>query len=259
MPLSRCFSTSRHLTLSVGERVRSLVEMRKSGTLTSVSMYATKEADAPLFGSIMPYVTLDDGCPVFGLYKNERHQANLKEFNKASLVVHPLTPPNINPTNFAIPRANITGLVEQLEDAELFGVDKTFRNRHPGSSDVIDQFLWYRLKPSEIIFASDGYSVSKTISFKDYATANIDPVVVGSPALLKELNGQYLGNVARLCETHGGRGVDEVFVFGVDKFGFDAMGWAKNDDSWQAYRFSFSSKQKDIQQCEDTLKDLLCE
>lgn len=47
------------------------------------------ENQMPLFGSIMPYVTLDSipGCPVIALNVAETHFDHLQEFSKASMVV----------------------------------------------------------------------------------------------------------------------------------------------------------------------------
>jgi hypothetical protein len=85
--------------LPLAERVRSLVELRISGTLSSIAVkmktpgtQPEDEDDAapsdspPLWASIMPYV-IHESKPVFGVFPEERHSANLFLHTKASLVV----------------------------------------------------------------------------------------------------------------------------------------------------------------------------
>jgi hypothetical protein len=92
--------------LTVAELTRSLVESRKSGTLTTVQLYmgadrAEQGGSLPLFGSLMPYI-LDqvDAAPIIALRPDEKHARNLEHLDMASLVVravHPHASPLLPP------------------------------------------------------------------------------------------------------------------------------------------------------------------
>jgi hypothetical protein len=84
--------------LTVAELTRSLVESRKSGTLTTVQLYmgadrAAQGGSLPLFGSLMPYI-LDqvDAAPIIALRPDEKHVRNLEHLDMASLVVRAVLP-----------------------------------------------------------------------------------------------------------------------------------------------------------------------
>ena len=90
-------------SLPIPDRVRSLVELRISGTLSSLAVKMKsanpqsnpqEEDDAaptdspPLWASVMPYA-MHNSQPVFGVFPEERHASNLFLHKKASLVVGP--------------------------------------------------------------------------------------------------------------------------------------------------------------------------
>ncbi len=84
-----------HQRLTVAELARSLVESRKSGTLTTVQLYMAAEqpplgGTLPLFGSLMPYILADDAVPIVGLRPDEKHVRNIENLDMASLVVRAL-------------------------------------------------------------------------------------------------------------------------------------------------------------------------
>ena len=86
-------------SLTIAERVKSLVHLRISGTLSSLAIRMKSSGDTegdvddvppedspPLWASVMPYI-IHNSNPVFGVFPKERHSANLLLHEKASLVV----------------------------------------------------------------------------------------------------------------------------------------------------------------------------
>jgi len=78
--------------LPVPELTRSLVESRKSGSLTTVQLFAGHKKEGgslPLYGSLMPYILDIEAVPIVGLRPDEKHVKNLEQVDLASLVVQP--------------------------------------------------------------------------------------------------------------------------------------------------------------------------
>lgn len=87
----------------------------------------------PLFGSLMPYV-IDNGCPVVALRNTEVHFKNLAANNMCSMVVFPLTPPNVLPSALPLPKVNLKGISEKIPVNNDFLLKKT-------GFPAIDQFV----------------------------------------------------------------------------------------------------------------------
>lgn len=88
-------------SLSLVERAKSLVQLRISGTLSSLAIKMKNKGEnkadpgddddapgdsPPLWASIMPYAIYESN-PVFGVFPKERHSSNLYLHEQASLVV----------------------------------------------------------------------------------------------------------------------------------------------------------------------------
>ena len=75
----------------------------------------------PLFGSLMPYVLLNEmpGQPIIALRTDEKHFDHVQQGERASLVVYPLVPRSKSPKDLPLPKLNMTATCQSIVDSEL--------------------------------------------------------------------------------------------------------------------------------------------
>jgi len=54
--------------------------------------------------------------------------------------------------------------------------------------------------------------------------ATSDPIARNSRGLIDKINTNYAEELKKMCKEYGDTDVDEVFIFGLDRLGFDIMG-----------------------------------
>jgi len=223
----RTLNAGKELTLH--ERARALVESRKSGTLTTVSLESNQK-HPPLFGSIMPYVLIDDfkGCPVFGLRVGEQHYDHVLSFTKSSFVIFPLTPLEIPPSEVPIFRVNFTGDVTLIPEEKQEETKKKFIGRHPAATDIItsNPYTFFKFVPSSVYFLG-GTQFGKTdmVSAQKYLDSKVDSVAPYSNEIINLMNTKYRNDLHLFVEKYSDQVPLEgsVFMYFVDRFGFNML------------------------------------
>jgi len=210
--------------------------LRISGTLSSLavkmksagSQQTPKDEDdaaptdsPPLWASVMPYA-IHNSYPVFGVFPEERHASNLFLHKKASLVVFSLTPSALNPATLPVPRVNVTGDAEPVDDDEIAQVKEKFLQVHPKAKDYIDSYNYFTLRPQEVVWYNQG--PIDVISGKDFLEATPDPIVVESRKMLSTFNSDKNPRLLELlCKEYAGERVKDAFMFHIDRFGFNVL------------------------------------
>jgi len=243
----------------VSERVRSLVESRKAGTFTTVELFPRQDkkgsSGMPLYGSTMPYVLDQEAFPIVALRPDENHTKNLESVELCSLVVYPLTPLNINPSNLSLPRVNMAGRLQRLDPSEpgdgVALVRDQYLSGHPGSKKIIDDLVFHRMKIRDMVYCSSGLRETVHVSLDEYKSAKPDEVTRNSRPILEWMNERKQAIYLKLfCREYAQvEDVGEIFMFLVDRKGFEVMAWRTTNRKWFSHRFHFPSEMKDVGEC----------
>eukprot|EP00029_Vermamoeba_vermiformis_P003201 TRINITY_DN13584_c0_g1_i1.p1 TRINITY_DN13584_c0_g1~~TRINITY_DN13584_c0_g1_i1.p1 ORF type:complete len:322 (+),score=38.64 TRINITY_DN13584_c0_g1_i1:157-1122(+) len=247
------------------EKARAVLESRKSGTFTTVDLRISRNQTIdpesngpPLFGSLMPYVLMarKPGVPVIALRKDEKHYSNIQSVSKSSLTVFPLTPPHINPSLLPLPKVNLVGdLKIVLDQDEIEAMIDRYDEVHKGSRKFVadkEVFEFYEFEPSDAYYVrSTGDNVQFT--GKQFMMAPSDPIARQSRVLMDKINNKYSEELKKMCKEYGDTDVDEVFIFGLDRLGFDLMGRV-SEGSWLEFRFPLPSEITNIGDYEASLE-----
>lgn len=82
---------------------------------------------------MMPYVLMNQwlpGNPIIALRKDEKHYSNIGQGENVSMLIYPLTPKRIVPSNIPLSRMNIIARPTEVTDNEKIStiVDKFGKN-----------------------------------------------------------------------------------------------------------------------------------
>jgi len=254
---------SSQVVLPVTVRARSLVESRKSGTFTTVSS-DSKRSEMPLFGSVMPYIMpYNDGTPVVAIRSGETHFEHLSTTSRASLLVYPLTPQTIPPSQVPLPRLNLTGSAEPIEKEEVPIMQKKYGERHPGAASIIleEDFRFFKLKPKEIYFlGGTEYGKTDVISADAYRDATVDPITAGSLTIIPPFNTKFKDHLHLFPKYYADTSVQPLsaFVFFVDRLGFNVLAMNQKNE-WTDFRLSFPLLMPNVEACVNSLEQSINE
>jgi hypothetical protein len=223
---------------------------------------AAQGGSLPLFGSLMPYI-LDqvDAAPIIALRPDEKHARNLEHLDMASLVVYPLTPANINPSSFALPRVNLAGRLRKLEPSNpgdsVTSVRREYLAAHPGCKVIIDDLSFYKLEIEDTVYCSGGLQETTHVTFDKYKSTQPDVVMQGSRSIVEWMNDPKRAIYLKLfCQEYGQlNDVGEIFMFSVDRKGFEVMAWRESNRNWVELRFPFPYEMKSVEDCRGGLLD----
>jgi len=232
-------------------RSRSLVESRISGTLSTLSVIRKQklgeDEHSPLFGSIMPYILDEKGRPIFGLHATEQHTLNLNDFPMASLLVFSLTPVEINPAIYPLPRVNLNGKVSRL--TQNLAIRKQFLSSHPNSEPYIEKFQFFILQPEEIMFSVPNRKQMIPIEIFDYEKSeNVDVLAHSARKILEQMN-QNIENLMMFCEEFAQEKVKSAFMYHVDSLGFNLYAIRDKEPNSLDIRLPFPFPMTSSQQC----------
>ncbi|EFA76364.1 hypothetical protein PPL_10129 [Heterostelium album PN500] len=258
--------------LSRSEFCKSLLMMRKSGTLSSVNMLAKMESEAssPVYGSIVPYgLLMNTGdsnnnnklTPIIMLKKSDEHIKHFKHFSKVSLVVYPLTPVDRPPAAYALSRVNLSGRMSPVTDAaQRPAAKEAFLKKHPGAKRMVESSdnVFYRMDITDIYhYERKGTS---RVSLADFEVATPDAVTIDSRDIIETLNNDHLEAIRLICEQYGDIRIDEAFVYFVDSAGLNAIAKRKSAEEWFDVRIPYDKPFKTAKECKvgliETINDI---
>jgi len=200
------------------------------------------------------------GSPLLAIRSDEVHYKNIQETQKSAMTFIPLTPLHIVPDEVPLPRVNITGNVVPItkqEDIEI--IMAKYDEIHPGSVEYIRKenvFSFYEFQPGDVYYMESTRQLSN-ITAEEFRQAPEDPISPFSRKLLETINTEFLVGLRAICKEYGAVEVDDAFIFGVDKFGFDMLGKETATGNWLAFRMPWPKPITDLANYEITLKQAL--
>ncbi|KAF2074546.1 hypothetical protein CYY_004129 [Polysphondylium violaceum] len=269
--------------LTQSQFAKSLLLMRMTATLSSVNMLAkmTEESQTPVYGSLVNYALLDsvelvkpDASspltdytvynPIVPLRKTDPHVAHFKHFSKVSLVVYPLTPVGCPPSQYDLSCVNFSCRMKLLTDiSEKERAKKAFFMRFPNSRKSVNDndFDFYLLDIQDAYFKERNSNLS-VIPIDSLKTAQADPVTITSREIIETSNAKYIDALRIIASEYGDVKLDtQVFMYFVDRYGFNCIGKKKQADEWLDIRIPFDTSFTSFNDCKEglfaTFQDIL--
>jgi hypothetical protein len=122
---------------------------------------------------------------------------------------------------------------------------------HPGSKKIIDDLVFHRMKIRDMVYCSSGLRETVHVSLDEYKSAKPDEVTRNSRPILEWMNERKQAIYLKLfCREYAQvEDVGEIFMFLVDRKGFEVMAWRTTNRKWFSHRFHFPSEMKDVGEC----------
>ncbi|KAN0018330.1 hypothetical protein ACTFIU_010946 [Dictyostelium citrinum] len=272
---------------------KSLLLMRKSGTLSSVNMMAKMENEnsTPVYGSLAAYALFDSEeevsgditqehlktkvtvyNPIIALHKSSQHIKHFKHFSKVSLVVYPLTPLGRSPSEYDLPRVNFSGRMKLLpspnvskDPQDILAYTKAKRlyfERHPNSKSIMggDQcdkdYEFFIMDISDVYYYERNQKLT-SIPIDVFKCSSADPVTIQSREIIETVNSKYQDSLSLIVEQYGDVKLDDCFMYFVDCFGLNCIGKKKGIDEWLDIRIPFDSSFDNFENCKSGLYETL--
>ncbi len=232
------------------ERVRTLVEMGRVGTLATVSR---KRAGYP-FGSLMPYATDERGRAIFLISSMAMHTQNLQADARASLFVQQAGEGDALGTE----RATLAGDVLPVPSEELEDARERYLASYENSRGWVEfkDFAFYRLEPLDVYYVG-GFGVMGWVSAEEYAAAEKDPLAEAGPGIVAHMNADHVAAMVLLARVHAGLAATEAAMTAVDRLGFHLR--LKTADGMKGTRINFAREVKNAAETRTVLVEMVRE
>lgn len=227
------------------EAARHLLEMRKTGILSTVS-FGTEASglSAPLFASRVSYVPRHESRDLLlGLPQSSPHVAHLQVYSQASLLVFPLLPAAHNPAEFPnAPKLNVTGGVTEVLEEQRAAALHDLKSRHRVNQRLVDSIRLFSLSLESIAY-SDGTNQQQPLFLEpeDLWNASTDPLAPAAPHIIEEINLQRFEDkliAAVMYYSDRPERPRAAFLFNLDRYGFDVM-VEDSSETWDRLRMPF--------------------
>ena len=196
---------------SHAERVRTLIDTRSQGTLSTLS---AKLPGYP-FGSLMPYALDEQGRPVFLISNMAMHTQNLKRDGRASLFFEQAAADR-DPLGAA--RGTLVGDVAPVASEEVRAL---YLARHENSKYWVDfkDFGFFRLEPVDVYYVG-GFGVMGWVSAAEYRAARPDPLAEAAAGIIAHMNADHENSLIGLAKKYAGMEATSAAMTSVDRLGF---------------------------------------
>jgi putative heme iron utilization protein len=231
---------------SLAERARTLASL---GRIGSLSTHSQKFPGFP-FGSVMPYAADDRGCPIFFISSMAMHTHNLRQDQRASLLV---MQPDISDDPLGAARVTLLGDVTQTPAEE---VKDLYLSRHENArfwQDYTD-FSYYRMQVSGVYFIG-GFGVMGWISPEEYERAAPDPLAEAAPGIIHHMNADHADALRLITHRFAGEAADEAAMISVDRLGFHVR--FRSADRVHGARIAFLREVKDAEDARRVLVEMV--
>jgi putative heme iron utilization protein len=199
---------------SYAERARTLVEVARSGALSTLS----RRHPGHPFGSVMPYAPDERGRPLVLVSGMAMHTRNLEDDPRASLLV---TQPGRTEDPLAAARATLVGEARRLDASDLPAARTRYLQRHPEAAAWVDfdDFAFWRLEVAEVYFVG-GFAAMDWVGAEVYAGARPDPLAEGAPSIIEHMNRDHPDALLVFARVLGGISAEAAEMVAVDRLGF---------------------------------------
>lgn len=216
---------------SFAERARTLVHLRRTGSLSTLSR---KQTGFP-FGSVMPYGLDDHGRPIFLISTMAMHTQNLQADPRASLLV---TEPDAISDPLGTARVTLVGTVVPVPQPEVAVARALYLDRHANSKYWVDfeDFAFYRMDVVDVYYVG-GFGVMGWVSASEYDRAKPDPLADNAAEIIRHMNTDHGDALILLARVFGGIESQEATMTSVDRLGFHVR--LKIQDGVRGARIAF--------------------
>lgn len=196
----------------------------------------------------MPYALDQNGAPVFLISGMAIHTQNLIADPRASLLV---MQSGAGADPLGSPRATLLGLVNRIEDPAP--VRDAYLERHPSARHWIDysDFSFFRLDVTDVYFVG-GFGVMGWVTVDDYRSAEPDPLLDSSGAIIEHMNGDHAEALIAMTRHFGGLDAEEAVMVACDRLGFVVR--ARTSGGMRGVRIAFTEP---VQSREDARRVLV--
>jgi heme iron utilization protein len=199
---------------SYPERVRTLVQVARTGALSTVS----RRHPGHPFGSVMPYAPDERGRPLALISGMAMHTRNLEADPRASLLVNQ---PGREDDPLAAARATLVGEARPLAAPDLPAARALYLERHPEAAGWVDfaDFAFWRLEVAEVYFVG-GFAAMDWVGAEAYADARPDPLAGGAASIMEHMNRDHADGLLVFARVLAGIAADAAEMVAVDRLGF---------------------------------------
>ncbi|MDG2051917.1 MAG: DUF2470 domain-containing protein [Myxococcota bacterium] len=202
-------------TLTHAERSRTLLATCSRGTLSS---FTQGESSYP-YGSFVTFSVTGD-CPTFFVSELAEHTRNIREDDRASLMVVE----DVAKDPLANSRATLLGrMVEVKEASSREQAQASYLKAHPSASRYIDysDFNFWQLQVESIRYIG-GYGRMSWVSADEWRTSESDPMRPFSDGIIKHMNDDHGDAMVEYCRVLT-RATDATAatMTAVDRYGFE--------------------------------------
>ncbi len=213
-----------------GERARTLVEARSTGTLCTL---AREPAGYP-YGSLITFA-LEAGSPIFLISELAEHTKNLHTDSRASLLVAEDRPGD----PLANGRVTLLGRCTPAPEARRERARQSYLVRHPTAAQYASfgDFAFWCLEVSAVRYIG-GYGRMSWVSLEDWHCSAPDPIAPDAAAILEHMNQDHADALPVYCRAFTSVGdVLEVQMTHIDRLGFELS--ARTAAGTQTVRLAF--------------------
>ena len=234
---------------SFAERVRTLLYLARTGTLSTISR---KHPGWP-FGSLMPYALDDHGRPVFLISVMAMHTQNLKAEPRASLLV---TQPGWSGDPLAGARATLMGNVTALPEADLEATRTGYLARYENARSWVDfdDFGFYRMDVTDVYYVG-GFGAMGWVAAADYTRAEWDPLAEVATGIIEHMNADHADALRLYCRAYSDMEADSAEMTAVDRLGFRLR--VRTGERLRGLRLAFPREVRSSQEARKVLVEMV--
>ncbi len=219
------------------EYARTLVEARRTGTLSTVSRGDARGVAGAPFGSVVTFA-LVDGDPVFLISALAEHTKNLRGDARASLLV---TEGDVNENPLALGRVTLVGEVtrvgpkategdpqhgaarQNVLDEKTKAVRAVYLEQNPDAAMYVDfaDFAFYRLRVADVRYVG-GFGRMSWVSADDFRAAEKDPIAPHAHGIVEHMNEDHADALVLYARCFAQKlSCEEATMISCDRYGFD--------------------------------------
>jgi hypothetical protein len=193
-----------------GTDARRFVRTQHSGVVSTIS----QRVKGFPFGSVAPFVTDHNGCPVILISTLAEHTKNLDADPRCSLIVQPYSP-----DMQVMGRVTVIGNAIRLSDKDALG--PRYLRFHPQAEAyfAMHDFSFWRIEPVRVRWIG-GFGRIHWVEPADYLLED-GPLAAQEAGILEHMNADHGPNLVAYCRHIHGVDVEAAEMIGIDPDGFD--------------------------------------
>lgn len=187
----------------------------------------------------MPFAADDRGRPVFFISSMAMHTQNLREDERASLLI---AQPDVTDDPLGSARVTLLGPTRPATAGEVRDLYISHYENARYWQDYSD-FAYYRLDVEGVYFIG-GFGVMGWVPADEYRAAAPDPLVAVAPRIILHMNVDHADILRAIASRETGANPDEVRMTAVDRLGFHLR--LKTGDRIRGLRVAFPREVRDM-------------